>query len=240
MKAFAFTLAIIALSQLGWAAGEPEIINEVPKHIYIPSGFDNNDNAQLVFEGEFTNSCYRTGVTNYFVNDNTKTITVENKVQFYSNQMCLMVIMHYKKELNLGVVEEGNYKVEFASSNGPNREMGVMNINPARTDSADDVLYAPVQSATYNKADKVLSLKGNFSNSCLRLENVITRRPAAPNNNVIEVLPQAKLLDAADCEAQLGDYPFTHAVSLENAGTGRVLVHIRSLNGQAVNLIENL
>ncbi|MEZ4871448.1 MAG: hypothetical protein R2827_04210 [Bdellovibrionales bacterium] len=108
---------------------EPEILNHVPKHVYIPSGFDSNDNAQLVFEGEFTNSCYRAGVTNYYVNENTKTITVENKVQFYSEQMCLMVTLPYKKEISMGVLKAGNYDVKFAAESGQDRQLGVMSIN---------------------------------------------------------------------------------------------------------------
>ncbi|MEZ4871449.1 MAG: hypothetical protein R2827_04215 [Bdellovibrionales bacterium] len=104
----------------------------------------------------------------------------------------------------------------------------------------DDFLYAPISGASYDKNTKMLTLKGNFSNSCLEMKNILVRRPAGSGNNVIEVLPEAVLKHESICTPELGEFPHSQNVSLENMGEGRVLVHVRSLNGQAINVIVNL
>ncbi len=230
------------VAQSAVQAGAPLIFNQVPKALYVPVGFDSNDNAQVVFEAQFENSCYRPGVTEYSVDYSTNSILIQNKAQKYDSDFCLMVILEYKKEVNLGVLNKGTYNVLFADSSGGFQSLGAINVNEASTTSADDFLYAPIKSAQYIKTDPkkngYVELKGVFTNSCMVMDNVKVSRPSV---GVVQVLPIAKMLNKSDCRVlKENPVPFTQKVNLADFGKGRVLIHVRSLNGQAINLIEYL
>ncbi len=47
----------------GAFAQQPTTVDVPIRKAYLPKGFDNNDNVQLIVEGEFRNSCYKVGAT---------------------------------------------------------------------------------------------------------------------------------------------------------------------------------
>lgn len=234
-------LVALMSSQAMALSDEPVVFNQLPSAMYVPVGFDTNDNSQIVIEGQFDNSCYRPGVTEYQVDYASKTILINNKAQKYQSDFCLMVILEYKKEINLGLLNvPGDYKVMFMDNSGQSESLGMINIAPASTSAADDYIYAPVREARYDKPtlDKngEVVLRGTFTNSCMKMDRVIVSRP---NVGVIQVLPIAKMEDRTDCRVLKDNpVPFEERISLKGFGSGRVLIHVRSLNGQAVNLIE--
>ncbi|MBT4760901.1 MAG: hypothetical protein HOO06_04310 [Bdellovibrionaceae bacterium] len=216
----------------------PKTTSLVPSKVYIPIGFDSNDSSEIVIEGQYMNSCYRSGLPTHTIDEERKKITVYNKTYVYENDFCLMVIVGYSKVINLGLLKPGNYSVHFDGSER-NEPMGMLPIAQSTAPSQDDYLYAPVDRVTFkparsNKAARII-LHGRFTNSCMSMDTVKVHRGA--NSDSIAVLPVAKM-GMGNCHP--ADTPFNHEVSLEGHGKGRVLLHVRSLNGQSINNIVNL
>jgi hypothetical protein len=75
----------------------------------------------------------------------------------------------------------------------------------------------------------VASLEGRFTNSCMVWEDLKVQ----DNGKTVNVLPIMKL-EGTNCVA--GEFPFKKTIALpESIVAGRHLLHVRSLNGNAVN-----
>ena len=114
----------------------------------------------------------------------------------------------------------------------------VLAVDPGHLPIRDhlDFMYAAVESATVNTDTPhrySVSLEGRLTNTCLKL-----RKPKViATGKTIQILPVMDLLKPTPgtvCRRM--EKPFNVTVELpEPAKPGRYLVHVRSLNGQAVN-----
>lgn len=206
----------------------PKIVNTTFKVGYIPVGFDTNDNAQLVAEGVFSNTCFRPASVKAVVSHKDKTIHLYPRAYKYDGA-CLQMMVNWHKEIDLGVLETGDYKV--ITVNGKDRaELGAMKVATATNSSPDDYLYAPVSQAYFEKVDGkyYVRVSGEFPQTCMQMREVIVR----VQENVLVVQPIAEETSEA-CEAR--PTPYSELVEVKDAKPGRYLVHVRSLNGKAIN-----
>lgn len=199
---------------------------------YIPDGFDTNDHVQIVAEGAFPNTCYRPASINGRVDESKKAVVVDSLAYKYSG-MCLQMIVPFSSTVDVGLLKQGTYSVV---DSGSNKALGEMKVRVAPSSSADDFLYAPVSQAYLkNEAGATtVTVEGEFSNSCLSLKDVVVN----VQPKVIVVQPVSELSDSTDCKN--GSFPFEKTVRVEGANKGRYLLHVRSLNGKAINNLVDL
>lgn len=230
-------ITFAAINVFANASLEPEIFPAAPSNVYVPQGFDTNDNVEIFFEGEFMNSCYKVGMTVHTVDEETKSIYITDLAHYFGEGFCAAVVVPYQKGLNAGLLNKGEYKIFFRHSRGNFVESQYVPVKPAQTDQADDHLYAPVKYAQYipgkNQSPGHLKLMGTFKNSCMRLDYVKVN--IRPYSNVVDVLPVA-IMDRGGCK-EIEGRPFEHNVELNDLHEGRFLLHVRALNGQSVNEI---
>ncbi len=224
------TMGIASANDIG-----PALITKVTERVFTPHGFDDNDNVQVVLDGELQSTCYRAGPVEASVDKDTKTIRIHDHNYFYEGCWCAEVVTPYVRAVDIGILPHGNYSVVVENDEGRTLRKGAMNITLATTLAPDDFLYAPVSEASVSiptdGSNPKLTLRGNFSNTCMTLKEI---RPTYSPGNVIEVLPIADMKSENCAEALV---PFTVTVPLTNVPKGRTLVHVRSLNGQALNQV---
>lgn len=194
---------------------------------YIPYGFDSNDNVQFVIEGVYRDTCSRPAGTQYKVNSQAKIVEVVSYEYRYQGP-CLDVLVPHDEVVNLGVVADGNYRV--VQANG--FELGRMIITKATKASPDDYLYAPISQAYLKSRNGqvTVTISGVFSNSCMTLSKVTSQ----VQPRVISVQPIAEI-NRSSGGCVNGSYPFERSIIINNVKAGRYLLHVRSLNGKAIN-----
>jgi hypothetical protein len=213
---------------------KPQLVIVTPTKVFTPYGFDDNDNAQVVVQGNFPNTCYKVGPVETAINPRTHEVRLTSYAYFYDGCWCLDVLVHFTQVVNLGVLDKGQYKVEIQSKDGASHELATLPIAAARSPGPDDHLYAPVREASLESpasdGSRILVLRGNFPNTCMKYQEtkIFYRAP-----NTIEVLPLS-VMSGQDCRDVSS--PFEIKVALKPTQTGETLIHIRSLNGQSVNL----
>ena len=240
-------ISVVAMVLLSPAAQssdleKPNTVDMLPSFVYSPVGFDDNDNAQIVFEGFYPNTCYRAGLTYYNVDQEKKVIKIINQAYFHPKSVCAMVIIPYKKVINLGLLKEGKYSVQFRSDeSGQEKYYQLSNLQVVQAGGMgqDNFLYLPIESAyiVKNHSDGYprVVVKGHFKTSCMSFDKAVVQNPRG--SNTLVVLPIAKLSNK-NCE-QINK-EFSYSIKIPYKNMGRVMIHIRSLNGQAANLIEDL
>lgn len=223
---------------------QPALVPVTPNRIFSPLGFDDNDNAQIVLDGELSDTCYKLGPTQFKVDEVHQRIYVQQQAYYYPGAWCAQVRVPYTQTVNLGLLAAGQYELVVQSEDGSLKPISTLPVALSSTRSPDDFLYAPVSDVYLEKSlgafegresFYTLYINGHFNTSCMKFKEVkMHTRP----NGVIEVLPIVEMDRTVPCSQIMTD--FNVGVSLKDVPKGRYLLHIRSLNGQAVNRIVDL
>ena len=231
------SLTVAAVSLLS-IAGASELSQSTPSkvpavfdRVYAPHGFDSNDHVQITGEGLFRNTCYRHAQTTVRIDNDAHQIFLGPVAYEYSG-LCLQIILPFERTIDLGLLKPGSWEVRQETSGAL---LGSLSIREASSANADDFLYAPISQAFFRQsgADGEILLTGEFSNSCLSLDRVETQVSA----DSIVLQPIARFDAGPSCST--GKFPFSHVVTVLLIPPGRYLLHVRSMNGHAVNsLVE--
>ena len=200
-----------------------------PQTVFVPNGFDNNDEVVVVADGYLPDSCHRLTAPEIKIDRAKKQIMVQTRANSFEG-VCNDMTVPFYSTIRLGYVPKG----EFNIVNRQGQSLSGLRVVQATTSYPDDYLYAPVDTVSVEtKADKAIAtLKGRFTNTCLSIDSVKTTH----SGNTIEVLPIMKVEDGEGTgrQCEVIEKEFSQAVEL-NVDKGRHLLHVRSLNGQSVN-----
>lgn len=214
------------------AQTEPILLPTSFNAIYAPNGFDSNDNVQLIGEGLFPNTCYRPAPAKVSVDSDRKLISLTPMAYQY-NGMCLQVILPYERVIDIGILKAGTYTVEQLPDHSI---LGSVQVSPALSENPDDFLYAPISQAFFKQRGSTseVALSGDFLSECMSLREVkVTIEPKA-----IVLQPIVQIEDRPRC--QEGRFPFNKVVSIDNIPKGRYMLHVRSMNGKAINSLVDV
>ncbi|SMF08273.1 hypothetical protein [Pseudobacteriovorax antillogorgiicola] len=230
------TLGSLFVASSLLAAGGP-IREQAPiTKFFIPNGFDNNDNTEVVIHGKLPSTCYHTGDAKAKVNSKDKSIQVDADVLFYPDTYCIQSITPYIQTVKTGVLEKGEYKVSFGDDPTVTETFAV---KERTTESPDDFLYAPVANAfidvDYDTGKQALKLQGTFPHlfiGCMIMKEVrVFNDPA----DVMVVQPITEIVDDARCDEQPADRSYQVTKGLAQPFFGEGLLHVRVLDGNSLN-----
>lgn len=121
MKFLTILVAGILLSGAASADTNPPRQNEKEVIVgandaYIPSGFDSSSEAFVVVNGLFSNSCYRLTAAQV---DHVGPALHEVRVKaMVTEGMCLMVLVPFHQEAQLGKLSVGDHSLHFMNGDG--------------------------------------------------------------------------------------------------------------------------
>lgn len=229
-------LAVCGLVVANPAAGNaPKTVETALTKAYIPLGFDDNDRVQIAVAGSFKNSCYKVGPHALKVDSVNKTITVQQQAYLYSG-VCLQMFVPFSQVLDIGIIPSGDYKVVDALSG---QTLAQLPVTEGSNPGPDDFMYAPVNDAYVvhdpDTHKNVLAITGSFGDRCSDFEDIKVN----VSNDVIIVQPV--LERKADISCAPEKVRFLKTIELnENVKAGMYMLHVRSLNGQAINKLVDL
>lgn len=235
---------VAGLLALGWAPGVkadeaftwPEPVGVQSEQLFAPPGFDSNDIAQIVVHGHYMNSCYRWAQPRVTFDRSQRLISISPQAYLRESSWCAPVRVQYTQPIELGVLAPGKYRVvEFDARGRLLHETG-LTIAASEATSPDDFLYAPIKNArvVQTGAGRELVLSGTFPSDCMELQEIKTLHRA---HHVIEVLPIVSFKAGTGC-GNNRERPFEARVKVPATEAGETLLHVRLLNGQAINLVE--
>ncbi len=218
-------------------AGDPIEIQAPIEKIFVPAGFDDNDNAEVVLHGNFPDTCHQVGRTEAVVDPVSKTVSVNATTYKYPGKFCIQSITPFIQTVKLGVMSEGAYSVVYA---GDKSIKSKLDVSRRKTESPDDYLYATVENAyidvNYETGKQALKIQGHFPMffvGCMVMKEVRAYREPS---DVLVVLPIADItLDDEECAQQPSDRAFEYTTGLAEPFEGEGLLHVRTLNGTSLN-----
>lgn len=222
LSAFLILIPALALK----ADNQPYTVDVKLGRAYVPKGFDDNDRIQIAVEGLFSNACFRVGPHHVQVDVAKKTITVQQQAYQYGI-ICLQIIIPFTTFFDVGIVPAGSYAIIDSYSK---EKVGQLDVARSNNKGPDDFLYAPITDAyLLSEASKnKVVLNGSFPDQCSTMEEVRVE----DQGEVIVVRPLMKR-NGENCVP--AKTPFTKTVELQQKLHGLYFLHVRSLNGQAIN-----
>jgi len=195
---------------------------------FIPIGFDDNDHTQVVVSGILPDTCYRLGSYNVKIDESKQVVYVQQMANVRLGP-CLDVIIPFSETINVGTLKEGNYSVVDSASGGT---LGVLPVARSTTPAIDDYLYLPLIDAsvrTDSAKHSFLQLDGKFSDRCTRYKKSLIHY----YKDVIVVQPIVEHIGALRCGHEPNRFQITEP--LADGLKGTYLLHVRSMEGQAIN-----
>lgn len=238
MKSTITALMMVAACGVGFSETSPHAPKTVQTALtkaYIPLGFDDNDRIQIAVAGTFKNTCYKVGPHALKVDAQNKTITVQQEAYLYSG-VCLQMLVPFSQIIDVGIIPSGDYKVLDAQSG---KELAQLPVTEGTNPGPDDFTYAPINDAyVFTDAETgrhVLALTGSFGDRCSDFEEI----KVSVANDVIIVQPVITRNTEISCAPE--KVRFLKTVDLnEKVANGMYMLHVRSLNGQAINKLVDL
>ncbi len=203
---------------------------------YIPIGFDDKNVSQVVVAGEFVSTCYKIGPSHARVDEVNRIVTIRQDAYRYS-KLCLQVAVPYNQAIDIGILSPGVYSIVDGATG---KELGSLPVAKGVGPGPDDYLYAPMTDAYVETTlapvkTHTLVLKGQFSDRC----TTMTEIRVLPYTDVITVQPITERTGGGEeCRREPARFLMTKA--LDPSLKGNYLLHVRSLNGQAINKVINL
>ena len=233
--------AVLAVSLLTSTAvaeptPDPRLIAAPVERVFVPLGFDNNDNVEVVVHGHFTNTCFKVGPADAVVDPQAKTVTIQARAYEYPGVLCAQVQIPFIADVNLGVMKEGEYRVSVTGL--PDLFIDPLIIGAATTANPDDFTYAPVELASLEKNAQgfdIVKIEGVYPfmfTGCMSITDV---KVSLSPGQVIVVQPIAEILEDRFCSPQ-DSKKFSFERTLDFPLTfSEYLIHVRTLSGSSVN-----
>ena len=233
---------LLSVSGLAFASEpsfpQPALVRAPVDKIYVPHGFDDNDNVELILKGQFPNTCYKTGPVSVDIDKKAQKIKITAQSYRAQQTMCADVMISFIQPVHLGILDQGTYSVELAGN--PNVAPIKLNIESAKHATQDDYLYAPVDIATVAADDsgdhEVLRIEGNYPYmlvGCMVTKEVRTNYD---KDGVLIVQPISEFADGDECTSQKLSTHYKIEKDLGKSGPkGEYLIHVRTLNGLSLN-----
>lgn len=226
-----FVVYSIVFAASCFADNSPMLVSVKLDRAFIPVGFDDNDNVQVTVSGVLPSNCYKIGPVKAEVDGATRTVKV-NQTAYYYSGFCIPMVVPFVQTVSVGLVRDGDYNVIDKASQ---KTLGKIPISRSTTTNADDFLYAPINDVIVSKVEneQMMCLQGTFTDRCTKLKEVrVLYQPV-----VIVVQPIATRVGGR-CGLELSR--FQYCQPLNSSLTGTFLIHVRVMNGQAINKLVDL
>lgn len=232
----AFPVFFAFFTSQAFAAQMPSEVPSPVSRIYVPYGFDDNDNVEIVMSGDFQDACYQVGRAGADVNEETKHITVwASAYVFPRGTYCAQTLTPFVQSVRVGMLKPGHYTVSYRYDAGI---QSPLDVRAHTVESPDEFLYAPVENAGVfedaQSGDQTLFLQGHYPYmfiGCMRIKEVRMIKRA----DVLVVQPITEILEDKDCQDIPADHSYSMTVKVTEPFTERGLLHVRALNGDTIN-----
>lgn len=195
-------------------------------HIFAPQGFDNEDNVEITARALKPSPCYETPTAS-FIQVNNQIIISMRAAKKFGNRICLGMVVPQMVTVSLGKMKTGDF--EFFAANSAQAKAH-MKIGIPKSESVDDYIYAHVENVLYNKETRTTSLIGRNPSDCVELDHIETQWNGVDTLAILPIMKQVK----AQCDSVMVPFQYDYIIPETNK-TDIELLHVRSLNGNAVN-----
>ncbi len=217
-------------------AQAPRVIDAPVDHLFVPSGFDNNDNVELVVTGYFPNPCYGRNNVEVKVQDDVINVRVTALVrQDQKAEACAAMIVPFKEVVPVGNLQGGDYKV-VVNANTRFQQQDSLKVTEAASQNQDDHIYAVVdyiELGFLGGESGSAQLVGWKPSDCLEVDHV---EYVSNGKDTLSILPIMKKVRDF-CPLKMVPLTIPVTFNPESFSHQKILLMSRTIEGKSVNTI---
>lgn len=200
-------------------------------HLYVPAGFDTNDNSEIVITGFLPNLCHKSPSS--LVKKTGKKINIEVSSLYYheSNPFCPEMVVPFVETVKLGLLDKGNYEVTV-NGKSPWELNEKIAISESTSASVDDHHYAYVSYVDKETASGEVVLRGYNPSDCFELDRIDYLSNKKDTLSVMPIMKQVR----GFCPMKMVPFSYKWRVPTELSAR-KVLLHVRTMDGTSVNSV---
>ena len=214
----------------------PSVVEAPIDHIFVPSGFDNNDNVEVIITGKFPNPCYSRNTSAVSVKNDVIRISVTSvSMDDPAFTKCEPLKVPFTEVVNLGSLQGGNYKI-VVNQGGAYEKREAISIGKASSNSIDENIYAQVEyieTGFTGGASGDAILVAQSPSPCLVLHKVDYR---TNGKDTLSVLPIMKRISAS-CPEKPERLMIPIKFNPFSFKAKEMLIFVRTIEGRSVNTI---
>lgn len=231
----AFTLLALLSAPL---QAQTQVIDAPVDHVFVPAGFDNNDNIELVVTGLFPNPCYKRNDVKVEVNDDIIDIKVTSiMTDDQKSTMCAAMVVPFKENVLVGNLQGGDYKI-VVNRNTANELKSSIKVTEATSQNQDDHLYAMVNHIDLGFTGGTTGsafLVGWRTSDCLELDRVEYLSNGVDTLSVMPIMKKVREF----CPMKMTRLYVPIKYNPEEFTHSKLLIMSRTLEGRSVNNLVN-
>jgi len=195
------------------------------ENVYVPQGYDSNDNVEIVVEGYLPNLCHKSPKVKVDKISNKINLTLTSLYYTNDNYFCPPAVVPFLITVDLGVLNTGEYLIEN------NNHQKKLNVAKAISENVDNFIYANIEYLEKNYQEQsVVKLKGYNVSDCFELDRVELSTNKSDTVIILPIMKQVREF----CPRKMT--PFEYEVEVPKmVGRKKVLLHVRTMNGKSVN-----
>jgi len=207
-------------------AAPPTVIDADVENLFVPSGYDSNDNVELFVSGSLPSTCHTRNRAEFSVQGSTINVQVTQIFSLDLDGGCHIMNLPFVETVSLGPVPEGVYTVVV---NGVLKES--MIVTRPHAAGRDDFIYAMIDEINVEEG----KLVGKTMSDCLEFDHV---EYVSNSKDTLAILPIMRRTSEF-CSGRRTRFEVPVSFNLERFSAKKVLVIVRTLDGKAVfKLIE--
>mgnify|MGYP001627414437 CR=1 FL=1 len=215
------------------------VIDAPVDHVFVPAGFDNNDNVELVVTGLFPNPCFKRNDVSVDVRGEEIDVKVSAVVSDdEKSPLCAAMVVPFKEDIQIGNLQGGQYKI-FVNRGTPFELRDTIVIGEAASQNQDDHLYAMVSyielGFTGGTTGSAMLVGWNPS-SCMELDRVEYR-----SNGKDTLVIQPIMKKVSDfCPMKMTPLNIPVSFDPSEFKHSEVLLMSRTIEGRSVNNLAKM
>lgn len=200
-------------------------------HIYVPTGFDSNDTAEVIVTGYLPNLCHKSPATDVEIKGNHINIEVTTLYYDGTSPFCPSMIVPFTKSIKLGLLDKGDYKITV-NERSPYELESKIKVARSTSQAVDDFQYAYVNYIDKEVGNGEVALKGYNPSDCFELEKI---DHVDNGDDTYSILPKMKQVRSF-CPMKMVPFSYKWKVP-SKLNKSKVLLHVRTMDGNSVNTI---
>ncbi len=232
-------------------ASQAEVEVKVEEAFAPMRGFDDNDNVQVVIHGMLPNACYTLG-RHELQRESGNSYRIRQFAIKREDGVCMQdgpmpphmqLAIPFTTEVSIGQLQVGDYSFDYdKQGQNPGNNSIAVNVERSKAPTIDSLPYASVSSMSIpdvvdSRENTVVTVEGVLTSSCMELNP--SQVKIQQIKDVYVVLPIVTIKTGVMCAQQIK--PFRMPLQLGKLAEGHYLIHVRSMNGKAVNrVVESL
>lgn len=232
--------ALSAIVLLGLSLNSHDILPDVVEapldHLFVPNGFDNNDNVEVVVTGKFPNPCYvRNSYKVKIQEDQIKIDVTSLSMDDPAYTKCEPLKIPFSEVINIGSIQGGIYQV-IVNEGGKYEKRETISVGTSQSESVDENIYAMVdfvETGFTGGASGDAILIAQSPSPCLVFDRV---EYLSNTKDALSILPIMKKV-SSNCPEKNERLEIPVKFDPAKFNSDQVLLFVRTIQGRSVHTI---